>query len=226
MTRKKPAAAGSGGTARSRSPRTTVRRTSGEAGVTTSGAPNRGPAAAAGNRAALLSSARRLFAERGFRVPLSAIARDAGVGQGSLYRHFPTRLDLALAIFEENFAQLEALAAADCAADCFHRLWRLLVDFTLESTAFLETAVEARRRLVDYDGTERLGRLLAEPLANAQEAGLVDAAWTVPDLVLVQRMVYGVILTEADPAEARAAAHRALRLVDPALALEPSTRRP
>ena len=183
-------------------------------------APNRGPAAAAGNRAALLTSARRLFSERGYAVPLSAIARDAGVGQGSLYRHFPTRLDLALAIFEENFAELEALAAADCSAECFSRLWRRLVEFTVESRSFVETALEARRQLADYDGAERLARLLAGPLERAQAAGLVSAGWTVPDLVLAQRMVYGVILTELDPEAARAAAMRALRLVDPALAWE------
>lgn len=181
---------------------------------------NRGPAAAPGNRAALLASARRLFAERGYRVPLSAIARDAGVGQGSLYRHFPSRLDLALAIFEENFAELEALAASDCEDACFLRLWRRLVEFTLESTAFVETTVEARRQLAGYEGTERLARLLADPLARAQAAGLVRADWTLPELILTQRMVYGVILTERDPGAARAAALRALRLIDPALPWE------
>src|SRR5690606_39484170 len=64
--------------------------------------PNRGPAAAAENRAALLAAARRLFAERGYHAPLSAIAREAGVGQGSLYRHFPQRELIAAAILEEK----------------------------------------------------------------------------------------------------------------------------
>ena len=67
---------------------------------------NRGPAAAAGNRRALLRAARDLFAQKGYNVPLSAIARAAGVGQAVLYRHFPRRLDLAFAVFEENFADL------------------------------------------------------------------------------------------------------------------------
>lgn len=44
-------------------------------------------------------------------APLSAIARRAGVGQGSLYRHFPTRQSLALAVFDQNMVQLEHLAA-------------------------------------------------------------------------------------------------------------------
>ena len=68
---------------------------------------NRGPAAAAENRRAVLAAARELFAERGYEVPMQAIAKRAGVGQGVLYRHFPKRLDLALAVFEENFVRLE-----------------------------------------------------------------------------------------------------------------------
>ena len=72
---------------------------------------NRGPAAAAENRHAVLAAARELFAERGYEVPMQAIAKRAGVGQGVLYRHFPKRLDLALAVFEENFVRLETAGA-------------------------------------------------------------------------------------------------------------------
>src|SRR6056297_2610919 len=99
-------------------------------------ATNRGPAAAADNRAALLDAARRLFAEQGYRVPLSAIAREAGVGQGSLYRHFPRRIDLALAVFEDNLAELEVLAASDTGPRGFHPLWQRLLELTIRSTAF------------------------------------------------------------------------------------------
>ncbi|WP_062463756.1 TetR/AcrR family transcriptional regulator [Demequina soli] len=73
--------------------------------------PNRGPSAAAENRAALVAAAREVFAEQGVDGPVSAIARRAGVGQGSLYRHFPTRESLAFAVFDENMAAIEALAA-------------------------------------------------------------------------------------------------------------------
>jgi AcrR family transcriptional regulator len=46
------------------------------------------------NRAALVEAARDVFAERGLDAPLEQIARQAGVGIGTLYRHFPTRTDL------------------------------------------------------------------------------------------------------------------------------------
>lgn len=74
---------------------------------------NRGPSAAAENRAALIASAREVFATHGVDAPLSRIARDAGVGQGSLYRHFPERIDLVVAVFDANVAAVERLAARD-----------------------------------------------------------------------------------------------------------------
>ncbi|MDN3270936.1 helix-turn-helix domain-containing protein [Streptomyces sp. MA15] len=69
-----------------------------------------GPKAAARNRAALIAAAREIYAEHGLDVPLSAIARRAGVGQGVLYRHFPDRAALAAAVLEENVRQIERAA--------------------------------------------------------------------------------------------------------------------
>jgi AcrR family transcriptional regulator len=183
-------------------------------------ATNRGPAAAAENHAALLAAARRLFAERGYRVPLSAIAREAGVGQGSLYRHFPTRLDLALAIFEDNYTELEALAAEDPSPQAFHRLWQRLLELTVGSVAFIEVVLDAREELVDTGLRDRLHRILDGPLVRAQAAGEIDEGLRVDDLALVLRMAYGVLVSEPDPGRARAAVTRALGLVDPALTLD------
>jgi len=182
-------------------------------------ATNRGPAAAADNRRALLETARHLFAAHGYQVPLSAISRDAGVGQGSLYRHFPTRLDLALAVFEDNFVELEALAASDTAPGSFGRLWQRLLELTLASTAFIELVVDARHELADAGLGDRLRRMLDQPLARARACGEVDINVSVDDLGLVLRMAYGVLATETDAGAARAVLRRALELVDPALAI-------
>ncbi len=184
---------------------------------TTQRATNRGPAAAGANRRALLDAARRLFAEHGYEVPLSAVAREAGVGQGSLYRHFPGRLDLALAIFEDNYAELERLAADPHAPGAFSQLWRRIIDQTLESRAFVEMVVEARRQLPDVKVVNRLPEILEDPLRVAQAAGLIPRELSVHDLILAHRMIYGVIVTETDPALARSSALRALAMVNPAL---------
>ncbi|MFF4880836.1 TetR/AcrR family transcriptional regulator [Micromonospora sp. NPDC000668] len=178
----------------------------------TSGRVNRGPAAASQNRLAILRSARRLFTARGYHVPLSAIAKDAEVGQGVLYRHFPTRLDLAFAVFEENFAQLEAIAA-EPGAGAFGRLWERLIQMTVESAAFVEMAVDARRNVPEYTGGTRLQSLIQDTLPRAQAAGLVDHRATVDDILLAHRMIYGVIVTAVDPAEVGQAVDRASYLL-------------
>jgi AcrR family transcriptional regulator len=63
--------------------------------------------AAARNRAAILEVARDLFAESPA-VSMNEIAKRAGVGAGTLYRHFPTREDLILAIYRHDVDKLVA----------------------------------------------------------------------------------------------------------------------
>lgn len=176
---------------------------------------NRGPAAAAENRAAILVAAGDLFATQGYQVPLSAIARAAGVGQAVLYRHFPDRLALAWAVFADNFAELDRLAATTPGPECFGVLWRRLVAYVVASNAFIEVVVETRSRPPADVGEERLEELIAGPLARAQASGLADAAWTPRDVLLLLNMVYGLVL--AHPADAADAVRRGLELIDPRL---------
>ncbi len=61
---------------------------------------------AARNRAVLLAAASAAFSERGPEVPLEDIARQAGVGIGTLYRHFPTREALVEAVFRHEVGVL------------------------------------------------------------------------------------------------------------------------
>jgi AcrR family transcriptional regulator len=58
------------------------------------------------NRARLLEVAAQAFAERGLTVPLDEIARLAGVGPGTLYRHFPTREALFEAVVQQRLERL------------------------------------------------------------------------------------------------------------------------
>lgn len=175
---------------------------------------NRGPAAADDNRAALVEAAREVFRAQGFHAPLSAIAKKAGVGQGVLYRHFPTRLAIAFAAFEANWAVLDELAE-DPAPDAFARVWRFLIEKTIHELAFIEMVIDARRTLADFDGAARLHAILAPTLARAQAAGLIDGALTVDDVIAVHRLVFGMVLTSnGDPdiaqqvTRALAVAHR------------------
>lgn len=82
-----------------------------ETATTRSRAPR---ADAARNRALLVDAARAAFASGGEQVSLEAIARQAGVGIGTLYRNFPTREDLIAAVYA---SELDAVIAA---ADGLH----------------------------------------------------------------------------------------------------------
>jgi AcrR family transcriptional regulator len=67
----------------------------------------RGPRAdASRNVARLLAAAREVLAESGNEVAFDVIARRAGVGNATLYRHFPTRADLLVAVYADEVAAL------------------------------------------------------------------------------------------------------------------------
>jgi AcrR family transcriptional regulator len=73
---------------------------------------------AARNRQRLVDSAHEVFSESGLDAPLDDIARRAGVGNATLYRHFPSRCSLIAAVFTETLVAVvaaadEALAESD-----------------------------------------------------------------------------------------------------------------
>lgn len=63
---------------------------------------------AARNRARVLEVAYDTFASEGLAVPIDEIARRAGVGAGTVYRHFPTKVDLYRAVVENRIESLVA----------------------------------------------------------------------------------------------------------------------
>jgi AcrR family transcriptional regulator len=65
---------------------------------------------AARNRDALIDAARSVFGRRGLSAPLDDIARQAGIGNATLYRHFPTRCDLIAAVFTSALQDVVAAA--------------------------------------------------------------------------------------------------------------------
>ncbi|WP_118134048.1 TetR/AcrR family transcriptional regulator [Oceanicella sp. SM1341] len=78
------------------------------------------------NREKLLRAARDVFSAGGPEASLEAVARTAGVGIGTLYRHFPTREALFRDVYAHEVDELEALAGAtSSAADPVEalRLW-------------------------------------------------------------------------------------------------------
>ena len=73
--------------------------------------PRRPRADGARNRTRVLEAAKAVFSSGGAQASLEAVAREAGVGIGTLYRHFPTREALFEAVYRREVDQLVALAA-------------------------------------------------------------------------------------------------------------------
>lgn len=85
------------------------------------------------NRELLLSAAKTAFAETSAEAPLEDIARRAGVGIGTLYRHFPTREALVAAVYAREIEQLAAsadtLLAQRPAGEALGAWLELLIDY-------------------------------------------------------------------------------------------------
>ncbi|MFJ1754727.1 TetR/AcrR family transcriptional regulator [Kitasatospora sp. NPDC088134] len=103
--------------------------------TTSPSAPARGRRSdAVRNQRALLAAAAEMFVASGVDVPIREIAAKAGVGVGTIYRHFPTRADLVVAVYRhqvESCAEAgpALLAAADSPLDALRRWIDLFVDF-------------------------------------------------------------------------------------------------
>lgn len=151
---------------------------------------NRGPSAAAENRAALLAAAREVFAADGFDAPLYAVARAAGVGQGVLYRHFPDRVALAVAVFEENVQALEEATNDDSVS--LDDVLRQVADYAVNSTAFVDMVAPTHDdRLTALD--RRLRILFDRKLDLARVAGVITSDVTVDDVMLAVLMLAGAL---------------------------------
>ncbi len=158
-------------------------------GVKVGAKTNRGPSAGPENRAALIAAARAIFSEQGVDAPLSAVAKRAGVGQGSLYRHFPDRISLVVAVFDESFAQIDALAADPNST--LRELCDLITHHTEGTAAFFSL-------IGSDDGPDERMQVFEQRLRAAIEAkwdardGLMGPNATVDDLILAIGMISGV----------------------------------
>ena len=126
---------------------------------------------AARNRALLVQAGREVFAERGLEASLDDVARHAGLGVGTAYRHFANKYELARAIFTEAIDQL--VANADAAAQ-LDDAWSGLVAF-LEAAAEAQTADRGLREVMmgvhDPDDMKQVNDRI-----NASLAAIVDRA--------------------------------------------------
>ncbi len=142
------------------------------------------------NRALLVSAARAVFAERGVEASVEEIVARAGVGTGTLYRHFPNREALVDALFAERAGEIVDAVAAAAAEKEPARALALLVErmvaLQLRDPLFKElfTTYPPDEDLVAGLRAE-VGRLSEIVLSRARGAGVLRPDFTVADLALL-----------------------------------------
>ncbi|HEY8076013.1 MAG TPA: helix-turn-helix domain-containing protein [Labilithrix sp.] len=131
------------------------------------------------NRKRLLLMAERIFAEEGVGVPVDAIAKRAGMGVGTVYRHFPTKQSLFEAIVVARIMHMTERA-------------RELADARDPGAAFFEflgTMVEHGMKKKDFIDALRAGGVDVRAAATAAKAHLTEA-W---QLLLARAQMAGAV---------------------------------
>jgi AcrR family transcriptional regulator len=142
------------------------------------------------NRQRVLEVATQVFASEGLAVPIDEIARRAGLGVGTLYRHFPTKEALFEAIvigrMERLVEQARAGAkAADPGAAFFGFLSGMVDDAAAKKdfmAALASTGVDMQRIAA---AKQRMKKALAVLVERAQDAGAVRADLSAGDALTI-----------------------------------------
>ncbi|TDU04204.1 TetR family transcriptional regulator [Streptomyces sp. 846.5] len=151
------------------------------------------------NRAKVLEAARSAFTAEGPSVPLDEIARRAGVGAGTVHRHFPTKEALLEAVIvgrlEDLLADARAALAAEDPGESFFAFFTSMI---ADASTKMDMAEALSRVGVDLHASTRavagdLQTVLGTLMKRAQEAGALRADAGTEDLHL---LVVGAVAAE------------------------------
>jgi AcrR family transcriptional regulator len=141
------------------------------------------------NRERVLEAAKAVFSAGGPDASLEAVARRAGVGIGTLYRHFPTREALFEAVYRREVQQLgelaEALKSEAAPVDALRRWLRSNVEFIATKKgmlAALALAVHGSSELYAHT-FDRLTKAVGALLDRAVAAGEIRSDISAEDLL-------------------------------------------
>jgi AcrR family transcriptional regulator len=173
------------------------------------------------NREHLVEAARRAFTSGDATVPLEKIARDAGVGIGTLYRHFPTREALVEAVYRAERTKLcdsaDTLLATHRPDDAL-RAW---MDLFADYVASKRDMADALRVIVASGAVTQAREELSVAAGKilAAGAGMLRTDVRAEDVVV---SLVGIFLTCGEPAQ-RDQANRLLDLLMAGLRAQPPT---
>ncbi|MEV6804019.1 helix-turn-helix domain-containing protein [Streptomyces sp. NPDC051129] len=161
------------------------------------------------NRDRILEAARALFSADGLDVPMREIARRAGVGPATLYRHFPAKRTLIAEAFEERLNACRAIVDEGCADPDPWRGLCLVIEKICELHArdrgFTEAFLSTLPGAPDVAGRAYTVKAVAALARRAQDAGRLRPDFVLDDLLLVLMANKGI---HAASTAARVAASR------------------
>lgn len=123
----------------------------------------------------VLEAAFELFSEQGTSAPISAIAERAGVGAGTIYRHFPTKEDLFRAVVADRFQAMvdhgRALLEAGAPDEALFDFLRVLITGGTENHALADAIIGSEFDVMEAESP--FLDVLADLLKAAQDSGRV-----------------------------------------------------
>lgn len=150
------------------------------------------------NRSRLIEAAHKLMRIEGLGITLKDVAQEAGVGVGTVYRHFPTKEDLVEALYVDQLE--EEVYRARVAAESSHG-WSALVEYLKESMR-LQAENRGFRALMCPEGSvfstvqqckSEIDPYLEALIDLAQQQGDLRSDCTVRDIALLQVALVGIM---------------------------------
>lgn len=143
------------------------------------------------NRARVLEAAEAVFAAKGTSAPTEEVAREAGVGVGTVFRHFPTKEELLQAVLYERIRRFideaEVAAVADDPGAVFFTFLAGWVEMSSAKNAYSDALAAAGVSVPKSDSTvgKQVVKTLGTVLSRAQAVGAVRDDIGVSELVAV-----------------------------------------
>jgi AcrR family transcriptional regulator len=145
------------------------------------------------NRARIVAAARRVISRDGAEARMQAIACEAGVGVGTVYRRFPTKEELVASVLSDFAdAAVAGISAAAIAPDprtAFEGSLRALARSLAENRGLLDALEPELRSGPVLELRSRLLATLEPVVAGAQEAGVVRPDIAVTDVLALASLV-------------------------------------
>lgn len=142
------------------------------------------------NRVRILDASRAVFGEAGLGAPMREVARHAGVGAATLYRHFPTKQALIVETFAEQRRACRT-AVRDALADAdpwhgFRGLIEQICELHAHSRGFADAFMTAFPEAMDFAADrEQALRAVGALARRAQQSGRLRPGFVIDDLVLM-----------------------------------------